>query len=126
MPGAFFSEAWFEETLVTSLYCNVQGAIDELLVLVEQLIVGLGLCDIPISIIRLIPVSDFSQSHFECYMKLVADALVFLRIVLLRNNIKIPRVSHPTTHLYLNMDGHYQMIPMDHTCGIISYLCFCH
>lgn len=110
--------------MVTSLHCNVQGAIDKLLLLIEQLIIGIVLSAAPISIIHLIPGSDFSQSHLERYMKLVADALIFLRIVLLRNNIKIQTVSRPTTHLYLNMDGHYQIIPMADTCGMISYLCF--
>ena len=122
LPSAFFNEVWFEQTLVTSLYCNVQGAIDKLLVLVEQSTVGIVLCTIPIAIIHLIPASDFSQSHLECYIKSVADALILLRILLLRNNIKIPPDSHPTSQQNLNMDGHYQVIPVDDSCGIISYL----
>lgn len=74
--------------------------------------------------IWLLSISDFSQSHLECYMKLVADRSIFLRIILLRNNIKIKTASHSTTHFYLNRDGHYQMVHMADTCGMISYLSF--
>lgn len=123
--GAFFNEVWFEQTLDTSSYWNIRGATDNLLVFVEQLIVGIVLCAIPITTIHLILVSDFSQSHLECYTKSVAGALIFLRILLLRNNIKIPPDSHPTNQLNLNMIGHYQVIPVGDSCGIISYLCFC-
>lgn len=94
--------------------------------LVQQSTAGIVLCAKPISIIHLIPVSDFSQSHLECYMKSVADVLIFLTILVLRNNIKIPPDSHPTSQLNLNTDGHYQVIPVDDSHRIISYLCFCH
>lgn len=122
----FFNEVWFEQTLATSLYWKVQGAIDKLLVLVEQSTVGIILYAIPIAIIHLTPVSDFFRSHLECYMKSVADVSIFPRILLLRKNIKIPADSHPTSQLNLNVDGHYQVVPADDSCGIISYLCFCH
>lgn len=140
LPGSFFKEVRSEETLLVciamyrELWINYFYLFNSyywnssliLLFSYSSLILYYYSLDIIISIIHLIPVSDFSQSHLECYMKLVADTSIFLRIVLLRNNIKIKTASHPTTHLYLNMDGHYRMVHMADTCGMISYLSFYH
>lgn len=96
LSGTFFKKVWFEQTFNTSLYCDVKVAIDKLLVLVEQLTVGI--VSIPITISHLIPIPDFSQSHIDSYMKSVADTLTFLIILLLRNKIKISHILIPAVN----------------------------
>lgn len=121
--GAFLNEVWFELSLVatcTAVYRELW--INYLYLLNSQ---PLRLSSVLYQQ-QLLTWSLFLTflSHLECYMTSMEDALIFLKV--LRNNIKIPSDSHSTSQINLNMNGHYQVIPVYLSCGIVSCLWFCH